>query len=87
MCGSEPCQHQRDGITSLVASANATAQALVERDEALATIERVKALIGDPASPDDAWGTHSEKCYRWHAGCLAVAIRLALEPTQPKGKP
>lgn len=55
---------------------------------ALAAIERVKALIGDPASPDDAWGTHSEQCYRWHAGCLAVAISAALEPTdQPKGKP
>jgi len=42
---SEPCRHDRaDAITSLVASANATAKALAERDEALAAIERVRAL-------------------------------------------
>jgi hypothetical protein len=45
MCGSEPCRHDRaDAITSLVASANATAKALAERDEALAAIARVEAV-------------------------------------------
>jgi len=49
MCGNEPCRHDRaDAITSLVASANATAKALAERDAALATLAKVAAIVADP---------------------------------------
>jgi len=49
MCGGEPCRHDRaDAITSLVASANATAKALAERDAALATLAKVAAIVADP---------------------------------------
>jgi hypothetical protein len=42
---SEPCRCERaDAIRSLVASANATAKALAERDEALAALARVEAV-------------------------------------------
>jgi len=46
MCGNEPCRHDRaDAITSLVASANATAKALAERDVALAALADLRATI------------------------------------------
>jgi len=77
---SEPCRCERaDAITSLVASANATAKALAERDDALATIERVRALL-DPETAMAAGSLGSDRYF------CESDIRAALELT-PKGKP
>ena len=71
---SEPCRCERaDAITSLVASANATVKALAERDAALATIGRVRALCDSNAG-----------CATRDGYLLVATIRAALEPT-PKG--
>lgn len=55
---SEPCRHERvDAITSFVTQTKALVEALHERDQARAQIERVRALIdkwdadGMPAWP------------------------------------
>jgi hypothetical protein len=77
---------QRDTLTSFIKTSGALTAMTAERDAALAALGRVRALTADcTATTDDEWGTHSEKCHKWHAGCLLVRIRAALEPTQPKG--
>ena len=40
-----------DGIKSLIASAKATAKASQERDAALATVNRVWGVLGEPVAP------------------------------------
>ena len=95
---SEPCRCERaDAITSLVASANATAKALAERDAALATLAKVAATEaflerGDVIERVRALHVADEvgilgkwlACHVCHTPwpCQTIA---ALEPTQPKG--
>lgn len=44
-----------------------------------ATIARVRALVADPPEHDGRISTHWGDCYKVHRGCLAFAIRAALE--------
>jgi len=82
MCGSEPCAHERgDAITSFVTQTRALVAVTAERDAALASLARVRAVA-------DAWAGFGDKeGFRTLKEFGAVEIRAALEPTeQPKGK-
>jgi len=74
---SEHCRCERgDAITSLVASANATAKALAERDAARAALARVEALHvrdGDDPDPDVEW------CAGCHFSLPCPTIRALTE--------
>jgi len=49
MCGSEPCAHERgDAITSFVTQTRALVKMTAERDAALATLDKVAAIVADP---------------------------------------
>jgi len=58
-----------------------------QRARALVTIERVKAIVYTWKISSPRIGTHWEGCHKIHSDCMVLAIRAALEPTDPKGKP
>lgn len=58
------------------------ARLTTERGDALATIERVRALVAEAIADDgqERLGTHWDGCHKVHHDCLGVAIRAALDP-------
>ena len=88
---SEPCKHERefagtqhDTLTSFVKTSGELVKMTAERDEALATLERVKAIVYTWKISSPRIGTHWEGCDKVHSDCMVLAINAALEGKAPQ---
>jgi hypothetical protein len=86
---SEPCRCERaDAITSLVAISRIVEKVSAERDEAMAKLARVEAVCVTGtrvATERVVSGSLAHVAAKDAIDTFAKAIRIALEPTQPKG--